>query len=91
MTLSAPVLSGLAPVLDQGTRILILGSFPGNASLAARQYYAHPRNQFWRLLSAVPGSRGGLVGWSVVAHGVAVVNGRGDARSPQQITGMLEV
>jgi hypoxanthine-DNA glycosylase len=51
----SPQLSGLAPVLDRHTRILILGSFPGAASLHAQQYYAHPRNQFWRLLSAVLG------------------------------------
>lgn len=43
------------PCLDRHTRTLILGSFPGKASLAAGQYYAHPRNQFWPLLSAVLG------------------------------------
>jgi len=48
-------LTGLAPILDRDTRVLILCSFPGEASLAAQQYYAHPRNQFWRLLSAVLG------------------------------------
>lgn len=48
-------LTGLAPVIDRGVRILVLGSFPGAASLAAGQYYAHPRNQFWRLISSVVG------------------------------------
>jgi len=43
------------PVVDLSTRVLILGSLPGDASLAAERYYAHPQNQFWRLLSPVVG------------------------------------
>src|SRR5512140_3229402 len=45
------MLQGLPPVIDAGTRCLILGSFPGEASLALQQYYGHPTNQFWPLLS----------------------------------------
>jgi hypoxanthine-DNA glycosylase len=52
---SLPVLQGFPPVTDQHTRLLILGSFPGVASLDVQQYYAHPRNQFWRLVSALIG------------------------------------
>jgi hypoxanthine-DNA glycosylase len=57
MTTSASpdLLTGLAPVLDTRVRILILGSFPGAQSLAAAQYYAHPRNQFWKLVGALVG------------------------------------
>ena len=46
-------LQGLPPVIGRNARLLILGSFPGVASLQAQQYYGHPRNQFWPLLSAI--------------------------------------
>ena len=49
------MLQGFAPVAAPDTHTMLLGSFPGEASLAAAQYYAHPRNQFWRLLGSVLG------------------------------------
>jgi TDG/mug DNA glycosylase family protein len=41
------------PLVDRHTRLLLLGSLPGEASLRAARYYAHPQNQFWRLVGAV--------------------------------------
>jgi TDG/mug DNA glycosylase family protein len=51
----------MAPVGSADAKLLILGSLPGEASLAAQRYYAHPTNQFWRLL-------GGAIGEDLVAR-----------------------
>lgn len=40
-----------APIADEQSRILILGSMPGIKSLEQQEYYAHPQNRFWRLLA----------------------------------------
>lgn len=78
----APRLLGLAPLAAPHARLLVLGSFPSVASLAQQQYYGHPRNQFWTILSVLWGqdlrampyaarceavSRRGLAVWDVYA------------------------
>ncbi|QNK65301.1 DNA-deoxyinosine glycosylase [Variovorax sp. PAMC26660] len=50
---ASPLLTGLAPIVSPATVVLILGSLPGVKSLAQQQYYAHPKNQFWKILQAV--------------------------------------
>ncbi|MBP0596698.1 DNA-deoxyinosine glycosylase [Herbaspirillum sp. LeCh32-8] len=54
-TAADPLLASFPPVVAADTRTLILGSLPGAASLAASQYYGHPRNGFWKLLSEITG------------------------------------
>lgn len=66
------MLTGLPPVCNARTRILVLGSFPGQASLAVQQYYAHPRNQFWRLLGDILHLP--LVDWPYTERLTAVLN-----------------
>jgi hypoxanthine-DNA glycosylase len=71
------MLTGLAPVIDSHTRILILGSFPGAASLAAGQYYAHPRNGLWPIVSALTGEDLATLPYAerlprLLAHGIGL-------------------
>ena len=47
------MLTALPPLVSSSTRLLIMGSFPGTASLKAQQYYGHPQNDFWRILDAI--------------------------------------
>jgi double-stranded uracil-DNA glycosylase len=48
--------SGLPPVVDAAARVLVLGSLPSHRSIAAREYYAHPQNAFWRIMGRLFGA-----------------------------------
>lgn len=43
-------ISSFPPIISEGSKILILGSVPGVKSLEMQQYYAHPQNQFWKII-----------------------------------------
>lgn len=44
---------GFAPVIGDNARVLILGTLPSRQSLAKQEYYANPRNAFWRIMAAI--------------------------------------
>ncbi len=46
-------LTGFPPIIDDTSRILILGSFPSSASLEEGMYYGHRRNHFWPLIAHI--------------------------------------
>jgi hypothetical protein len=51
--------TGLCPVIFPSSRLLILGTLPGDESIRLQRYYADAKNQFWRILSLVYGERVG--------------------------------
>jgi hypoxanthine-DNA glycosylase len=77
-------IAGFPPIARRSARLLILGSLPSVASLAAGEYYAHPRNQFWPIVGAICGfdadapyarrqaalTAAGIALWDVVGSGV---------------------
>ena len=48
--------SSFPPVVARDTRVLVLGSLPGEKSLALQRYYAHPQNRFWHLIGKAIGT-----------------------------------
>jgi hypoxanthine-DNA glycosylase len=75
-------ITSFAPLIDTGARVLILGSMPGVRSLTAGEYYAHPRNRFWPVMSELCGAsfdlpypdrihrlkQAGVALWDVLKH-----------------------
>jgi len=66
--------SCFAPIARGDARILILGSLPGQRSLQAGQYYAHPQNAFWRIMRDLVGAEGTYEQRcaELVKHGIAL-------------------
>src|SRR5712675_3703069 len=74
--MATPRLLGLPPIIDDGAKALILGNMPSVMSLGAREYYANPRNAFWRITGemfgfAADGPYGDRIA-ALTGHGVAV-------------------
>jgi len=84
----------MAPVGSTDARLLILGSLPGEASLRAQRYYAHPQNQFWRLLGSAIGVELASVPYEdrlvlLAARGIALWDVVGEARRLGSLDGAI--
>jgi hypoxanthine-DNA glycosylase len=84
----------MAPVGASDARLLILGSLPGEASLRAQRYYAHPQNQFWRLLGAAIGEDLAVLEYDVrlarlAAREIALWDVVGEARREGSLDGAI--
>ena len=84
----------MAPVGSGDARLLILGSLPGEASLKAQRYYAHPQNQFWRLLGAAIGEDLPALEYDdriarLAAHHISLWDVVGEARRKGSLDGAI--
>jgi hypoxanthine-DNA glycosylase len=73
---TTPLLRGLPPIIDDGAHVLILGNMPSVMSLGEQEYYANPRNAFWRITGEIFGfAADGPYDertTALTAHGIAV-------------------
>ncbi|WP_294121587.1 DNA-deoxyinosine glycosylase [Sphingomonas sp.] len=84
----------MPPAGSSDARLLILGSLPGEASLRAQRYYAHPRNQFWRLLGTAIGEELAEMGYGdrlarLAARGIALWDVVGEATRQGSLDGAI--
>jgi TDG/mug DNA glycosylase family protein len=84
----------MAPVGSSDASLMLLGSLPGEASLRAQQYYAHPQNQFWRLLGQAIGEDLAGVAYErrlarLVARGIALWDVVGEAMRQGSLDGAI--
>jgi hypoxanthine-DNA glycosylase len=73
---TSELLHGLPPIVADGAHTLILGNMPSVMSLDAQQYYANPRNAFWRITGEIYGFDASapydVRTAALTAHGIAV-------------------
>jgi hypoxanthine-DNA glycosylase len=84
----------MAPAGSGDAKLLILGSLPGEASLRAQRYYAHPQNQFWRLLGAAIGEDLAAMAYEerlarLADRGIALWDVVGEARREGSLDGAI--
>ena len=74
--MTSPLLHGLPPIIGDGAQSLILGNMPSVMSLGAQEYYANPRNAFWRITGEIFGFDASAPydarTAALTAHGIAV-------------------
>ena len=92
--MAAEIKQCMPPVGAADARLLIFGSLPGDASLAARAYYAHPTNQFWRLLGGAIGEELAVLAYPdrldrLAAREIALWDVVADATRPGSLDGAI--
>jgi hypoxanthine-DNA glycosylase len=88
------LLCSMAPVINEEVSVLVLGSLPGTASLAAQAYYAHPRNAFWPIMAELTGQPLPALPYAerlplLLQHGVGLWDVVGQAQRKGSLDGNL--